>query len=90
MYVTDGYGANMRVAKFDPDGQFMLQWGEEGEGPGQFVLPHALAIDNDGLVYVADRNNWRIQIFDPDGKFLTAWTEAGQPSRTNERGRRVR
>ncbi|MAF12605.1 hypothetical protein CMK11_19325 [Candidatus Poribacteria bacterium] len=80
MYVSDGYGANMRVAKFDPDGKFMLEWGEAGEGPGQFVLPHALTVDDDGLVYVADRNMWRVQVFDPDGALVTVWTHIGRPS----------
>ncbi len=79
-YVTDGYGGNMRVAKFDPDGQLMLEWGSPGEGPGQFVLPHAVAVDSEGIVYVADRNNWRVQLFDPDGGFLTQWTHIGRPS----------
>jgi DNA-binding beta-propeller fold protein YncE len=79
MYVSDGYG-NKRIAKFDPQGNFILQWGSKGEAPGQFALPHAIAIDGDGLVYVADRENWRVQIFDPDGTFLRQWTHIGRPS----------
>jgi DNA-binding beta-propeller fold protein YncE len=80
MYVSDGYGSNKRVVKFDPEGKFMLAWGTNGEEPGQFALPHAIAVDKDGLVYVADRENWRIQVFDPDGKFITQWTHIGRPS----------
>ena len=80
MYVSDGYGANMRVMKFDPDGEFMLDWGEPGEELGQFILPHAICVDTAGLVYVADRNMWRVQVFDPDGKFLTVWKHIGRPS----------
>ena len=62
MYVSDGYG-NKRIAKFDAQGNFLLQWGSEGTEPGQFALPHAINSDKEGLVYVSDRENWRVQIF---------------------------
>jgi DNA-binding beta-propeller fold protein YncE len=77
MYVSDGYG-NRRVAKFDAKGKFLLDWGTEGEEPGQFALPHGLITDNKGQVYVADRENWRVQIFDPDGRFVTQWAHVGR------------
>ena len=83
MYVSDGYG-NKRIAKFDAEGNFLLDWGKpggvRGGAPGEFALPHALNVDDEGLVYVADRENWRIQIFDPDGNFLEMWTHIGRPS----------
>ena len=79
MYVSDGYG-NKRVAKFDPEGNFISQWGSMGDEPGQFTLPHAISVDKDGLVYVSDRANWRVQIFDPDGAFVEQWTHIGRPS----------
>src|SRR5262249_51980618 len=69
MYVSDGYG-NARVHKFAPDGRLLLSWGEPGGGPGQFHLPHGIAVDGQGTVYVADRENSRVQLFTPDGKFL--------------------
>jgi hypothetical protein len=77
-YVSDGYG-NKRVASFDRDLHFLGQWGTEGEGQGQFVLPHAIAADGDRRVYVADRTKWRVQIFTPEGKFLRQWTHIGKP-----------
>lgn len=80
VYVADGYGNN-RVAKFSADGKFLLDWGRKGSGPGEFDLPHSVAVDAQGLVYVADRNNARIQVFDQNGKFLKAWKseELGRP-----------
>lgn len=69
IYVSDGY-ANSRVAKFDKDGHWVKSWGEKGSAPGQFITPHSIAIDNNDIVYVADRGNERIQVFDADGKFL--------------------
>ncbi len=79
MYVSDGYG-NKRVARFDSKGSFISQWGSMGDEPGQFTLPHAISVDKDGLVYVADRTNWRVQIFNPDGAFVKQWTHIGRPS----------
>lgn len=78
MYVTDGYG-NARLHKFSADGRLLLSWGEPGAGPGQFHLPHGIAVDREGLVYVADRENSRVQIFDSAGKFLTQWTDVARP-----------
>jgi DNA-binding beta-propeller fold protein YncE len=78
LYVTDGYG-NARVHKFAPDGRLLFSWGEPGSGPGQFNLPHGIALDREGLVYVADRENSRVQVFTPDGGFLAAWTDLARP-----------
>lgn len=78
LYITDGYG-NARVHKFSADGKLLFSWGAAGSGPGQFNLPHGIAIDRSGKVYVADRENSRIQVFTPDGKFLAQWTDTGRP-----------
>lgn len=73
-YVSDGY-ANSRVVKFSATGKFLFQWGSKGTGPGQFDLPHAIATDAVGNVYVADRSNARVQVFDPSGRFLSEWKD---------------
>jgi NHL repeat len=68
-YISDGY-INSRVAKVDKDGNWVKSWGEPGDGPGQFNVPHSIAVDAEGHIYVADRGNRRIQVFDGDGNFL--------------------
>jgi len=73
IYVSDGYG-NSRVMKFTPIGGFLAQWGEPGNGPGQFDLPHTIVTDNKNRVVVGDRENDRIQVFDEHGKLLEIWT----------------
>jgi DNA-binding beta-propeller fold protein YncE len=78
IFVSDGYG-NSRVAKFDKNGRFIKSWGSRGTGPGQFNLPHTIAIDAQNNVYVGDRENKRIQVFDTDGNFKTQYTNAGAP-----------
>jgi len=72
VYVTDGYG-NARVHRFSAKGELLGSWGEPGIGPGQFMLPHGIAVHDDGRVFVADRENDRIQIFTPSGEFLAEW-----------------
>jgi DNA-binding beta-propeller fold protein YncE len=79
MYITDGYG-NARVHKFSPDGELLQSWGEPGAGPGQFHVPHGIAIDAAGTVYVADRENSRLQRFTPHGEFIDQWTDVARPS----------
>jgi len=68
-YISDGF-VNSRIAKADKDGVWLKSWGEPGDKPGQFNIPHSIAVDAQNNVYVADRGNRRIQVFDTDGKFL--------------------
>jgi DNA-binding beta-propeller fold protein YncE len=72
LFISDGYG-NARILEYTADGKRVRQWGTPGSGPGQFRLPHGIAIDEDGVLYVADRENGRIQKFDMEGKYLDEW-----------------
>jgi sugar lactone lactonase YvrE len=77
IFVADGHdtGTNMRIVKFTKDGKFIKSWGKPGSAPGEFNVPHALAFDSKGRLFVADRANNRLQIFDQDGTFLDSWTQ---------------
>ncbi len=79
VFVADGH-INNRIVKYSPDGEFIMQWGQAGSGPGEFNLPHALAMDSQGRLFVADRENIRIQIFDQEGRLLDELTRFGRPS----------
>ncbi len=68
-YVSDGYG-NSRIIKFSPSGKFLFQLGTPGNKPGEFNIPHAIVLDKNGNLYVADRQNNRIQVFDGKGSFI--------------------
>ena len=72
VFVADGYGNN-RIVHFNAAGQFVKAWGSLGNGPDQFSLPHAVAMDSTGRLYVADRNNTRIQVYSQAGKLLDSW-----------------
>jgi DNA-binding beta-propeller fold protein YncE len=78
LYVSDGYG-NARVHRFSHEGKLLMSWGEPGVGPGQFRVPHGIAVAGDGTVLVADRENSRIQHFTPEGKYLTEWADVARP-----------
>lgn len=78
IYVSDGYG-NARIHRFTPDGRLIESWGEPGNGPGQFHVPHGIAVDQDGTIYVADRENSRIQLFSSSGVYLSEWTDVARP-----------
>jgi DNA-binding beta-propeller fold protein YncE len=78
LYVSDGYG-NSRVHKYDPRGRHLLSWGEPGTDPGCFNVPHNIATDADGLVYVADRENHRVQVFDGRGRYQAQLVNLHRP-----------
>ena len=82
IFVADGHGGNTnaRIVKFAPDGKFIKTWGHKGSAPGELDIPHALAMDARGRLFVGDRQNNRIQIFDQDGNVLDQWTQFSRPS----------
>ena len=74
--VTDGYGNN-RVVLFDKAGKFIKQVGkgnggpdDKGNGPGEWVLPHKLAVDAQENLYIIDREGHRLQVFDKNLNYL--------------------
>ena len=78
VFVSDGYGNN-RVVHFDASGKFVRSWGQLGVGREDLSLPHAIAMDSKGRLYVADRNNARVQVYDQSGRLLDSWTNVVIP-----------
>lgn len=78
IFVTDGYG-NSRVVKYDKNGRYIAEVGSKGSEPGQLNIPHTMAMDAQGNVYVGDRTNSRIQVFDNDLKLKTIYDKVGAP-----------
>lgn len=72
IFVADGYG-QYRIHRFSPAGELLYSWGEKGDGPGQFALPHSICLDHRQRVLVADRYNNRISLFSYDGEHLDDW-----------------
>ena len=77
-FVADGY-INSRVVKFDAEGNYLMEWGTPGSGPGQFEILHGIVTDHERRIYVADRSNSRIQVFDENGTYLDQWPNIRSP-----------
>ena len=83
VFITEGHdigGEINRVSKWSKDGTFIKAWGRTGAARGEFNVPHTIALDSRGRLFVGDRHNNRIQIFDQNGTFLDEWTQFGRPS----------
>src|SRR5437763_3011633 len=77
IFISDGY-ANARILEYTADGKKVREWGSAGTGSGEFHLPHSIVVDENGILYVADRENGRIEKFDLDGKFLGEFPNLGR------------
>jgi hypothetical protein len=55
----------------------------DGPGPAQFSIVHAIRVSNDGLVYVADRENRRVQVFTLDGEYIDQIVRTAAPFARN-------
>lgn len=68
LLISDGY-SNARVLEYTAQGKLLTEWGGAGSGAGQLHLPHAIIVDRNNVVYVADRENGRIEKFDLAGRY---------------------
>jgi DNA-binding beta-propeller fold protein YncE len=82
VYVSDTCHQHLpdhKIRVFDLQGQYLKDLGKgKGFEPGYLMFPTYLAVDDDGLVYVADTLNARVQVFDPEsGTVIRAIGERG-------------
>ena len=80
-YYVSEYGEMDRIQKFSPDRQPLYEFGVHGSEPGEFSRPQALALDQEGRLWVADSCNHRIQVFDVSGErpqLVRIWGEHGE------------
>jgi hypothetical protein len=82
VFVSDGHhnpphAGNHRILKFSQHGKFIKAWGKLGSMPGEINDPHAIAINSQGRLLIADRRNRRVQVFGPEGDFVAAWPQFG-------------
>jgi hypothetical protein len=79
IFISDGWGANNRVAKFTSEGVFVKSFGKTGDDNESLNSPRSLAIDAIGNVYVADYNNKRVQVLDNNLNYLRTIAVTGAP-----------
>jgi len=77
LIIADGYG-NARILEYTADGRRVREFGKAGSGPGEFRLPHAVAIDERNIIHVGDRENGRIQRFTREGEYVDEWEGLGK------------
>ena len=63
-----------RVYGFNFEGMLHFTAGAKGNGPGEFVMPNAVATDAFGRVFVSDLFTARVQAFLPRGEFFKTFT----------------
>ena len=54
-----------------------------GDGLPDFNVAHSIRVSNDGMVYLADRENRRVQLFTGDGKFVKQLRRTEAPFAAN-------
>ena len=67
VYVSDS--GNNRIQKFDILGNFLAEWGKEGNARGELARPMHIEM-KDSKLYVAEYFNDRIQVFNPSGSSI--------------------
>ena len=75
VYVVDYH--NYRVQVFDANGNFLLKFGSQGTGNGQFSQLGGVCVDSLGNIYVTDEVNSTVQKFDSNGNFLEVFASNG-------------
>lgn len=61
VFVADGRAH--QVLRLDASGKVQQRWGQKGQAPGEFNLPHMMAFDSVGNLFVAEVGNLRFQKF---------------------------
>jgi len=73
LYVADS-GWN-KIFKFNADGQYLVSFGREGQGPGEFLArpgryPLKISVGNDSNIYITDSKSERLSIFTDVGSYI--------------------
>ena len=76
VYIADS-GWN-KIFKFGQDGNYMTSFGQEGQGPGEFMgdprgAPLKISFGNDGNFYVYDLGNTRLSFFSNNFEFIKSY-----------------
>jgi hypothetical protein len=75
IYVADGYGYHVR--HYDAEGRLLRTIGRQGDGPGEFRLPWAVAVDDHHSLVVWDEAQRRFSWFTPEGMPLRTFRAQG-------------
>jgi len=65
VFVLDA--GNNRIQKYSSDGEFLLSFGNEGQGPGELINPSTIEFNINGDIYISNTGNLRIEVYDSQG-----------------------
>lgn len=68
LYVADS--KLHKIFKFNKNQEFLISFGREGQGPGEFTGRLRISAGNDGNIYITDDRNFRLLIFSPWGRLI--------------------
>lgn len=57
-----------RILKYDRRGFFLKSFGRKGQGPGEYMEPQSLFVDEDDDLFVNDQGSL-LHVFDKEGIF---------------------
>jgi hypothetical protein len=66
IYIVDS--GNQRIQKYDKDGNYLQTIGRKGQGPGEFMSPYDIVLDEKGYIYVSD--DMKMHVFNPKGNSI--------------------
>jgi len=69
IYVLDS--GNHRIQKFDKNGNYLQTIGRKGEGPGEFMRPFNIFLDEQGNIYVMELR--KLNLFDSKGNYIKSF-----------------
>jgi len=92
IFLSNGYASN-HIFKFDKDGNYLMHFGEKGNGMKQFNTAHGMTLDtryDPPRLLICDRNHQpkgRLLHYDLDGNFLEeVITGLGMPTSVSIQG----
>lgn len=62
-----------KITLFNKGGEKIKAFGRTGRGPGEFLQPRDIEIDNEGNIYTFDRTLFRINKYDPSGNYINSF-----------------
>ncbi len=80
--ITDS--GNHRIVVFDSNGNFLLTFGSQGSGNGQFIAPTGITVNGSDKIIVVDTRNRRVQLFESVTPNHSPIANAGKDHTVNE------
>ena len=71
LYLADDF--LQRITVYDPEGDLITTWSNQGSGDGEFNAPSGMAFDRDDNMLLVDHKNHRIQRLTKEGGYISQW-----------------